>query len=230
MDGEGSGLPPSGGSPRAPGWYPDRFRSNEQRYWTGSEWSGRRRWIVDRWLPAEEPSEVDSERVGASSHPSHRGRWLVAAALVVVAAVGAAFAVGAFSSRSATTQSAVSPTTAPGVKTSPRVLLPGQTPTSQPATTSLPPTCSVTTPGRAYPLSGQGIYAISSTLPLSGYTVSISDGLGGAANDYSGRTDASGNALAAFTVPSNLGFVGYVDVTFASGTQCRTSFIAEAKQ
>lgn len=83
------------------------------------------------------------------------------------------------------------------------------------------------TTGQAYLVFGQGTYGISSTLPEQAFTLTVNDGIGGDSYSHSGTTDASGNALGNFTVP-DVGEVGYVDVTFASGTKCNASFMAEA--
>jgi len=34
----------AGAPPKEPGWYPVRTNPNEQTYWDGRDWSGRRRW------------------------------------------------------------------------------------------------------------------------------------------------------------------------------------------
>ncbi len=46
--------------PKEPGWYPVRTNPNEQTYWNGSEWAGRRRWSAGTgW------TEVGPENAGA---------------------------------------------------------------------------------------------------------------------------------------------------------------------
>ncbi len=215
-----------------PGWYPDRFRSNEQCYWTGTSWSARRRWVVDTWIRVDEPPETVP--LGRPDPPRSRRPWWIAAAAVCVAAAAttAAFAAGArWSGTSAPSQSATphpaSPATLPGIKTSPGLWHPRQ-PVSQSPASDSPGSCTVSTPSDAYPVSGRGIDAIKSTLPSRSYLVSIIGGLVGAVDTYPGTTDASGNGLGSFTVP-DLGQLGSVIVTFASGTSCHASFIVEAK-
>ena len=57
----------SGGStpPKEPGWYPVRANPNEQTYWDGTDWTGRRRWSAGTgW------TEVGPEALASSGAPA----------------------------------------------------------------------------------------------------------------------------------------------------------------
>jgi hypothetical protein len=41
-----SGGAPSATTPKKPGWYPVRSNPNQQSYWDGTDWTGRRHWTV----------------------------------------------------------------------------------------------------------------------------------------------------------------------------------------
>lgn len=56
----GVALGGTGGSPKAPGWYPSRANPSDQTYWDGQNWTARRRWTAGTgWLVAgDAPEEV----------------------------------------------------------------------------------------------------------------------------------------------------------------------------
>ncbi len=63
----------TGGSPRAPGWYPGRANPNDQTYWDGQDWTATRRWTTDQvWLvagdaPEEAIVDANPQRTGPRS-------------------------------------------------------------------------------------------------------------------------------------------------------------------
>ena len=49
----------TGGTPKVPGWYPDRASPNDQAYWDGQDWTARRRWTTGKgWLVVGDAPEV----------------------------------------------------------------------------------------------------------------------------------------------------------------------------
>ena len=66
-----------GASPKAPGWYASRSNPNDQTYWDGQNWTGRRRWTTDNgWVVVgDSPHEVseaaprpDGQRLSANPY------------------------------------------------------------------------------------------------------------------------------------------------------------------
>ncbi len=54
----------AGAPPKEPGWYPVRTNPNEQTYWDGNDWTGRRRWSAGTgW------TEVGADPRGAAVVP-----------------------------------------------------------------------------------------------------------------------------------------------------------------
>jgi hypothetical protein len=54
---------PVGAAPKEPGWYPLRTNPNDQAYWDGEKWSGRRRWTAGHgWV---ETGDIPAEASGA---------------------------------------------------------------------------------------------------------------------------------------------------------------------
>ena len=45
------------GSPKAPGWYPDRSSPSDQSYWDGQNWTAKRRWTGNGWIVAGDAPE-----------------------------------------------------------------------------------------------------------------------------------------------------------------------------
>jgi hypothetical protein len=43
------GWHPVGAAPQGPGWYPTATSPNDQAYWDGQTWTGRRHWTVNGW-------------------------------------------------------------------------------------------------------------------------------------------------------------------------------------
>ncbi len=43
------GWHPTGATPKNPGWYPMGASPNDQSYWDGQTWTGRRHWTVNGW-------------------------------------------------------------------------------------------------------------------------------------------------------------------------------------
>jgi hypothetical protein len=67
----------AGASPKAPGWYASRSNPNDQTYWDGQNWAGRRRWTTDGgWVVVgDAPDEghesvppVDRQRLSANPY------------------------------------------------------------------------------------------------------------------------------------------------------------------
>jgi hypothetical protein len=44
------GWHPLGAAPKDPGWYPTGVNPNEQAYWDGQSWTGKRHWSVTGWV------------------------------------------------------------------------------------------------------------------------------------------------------------------------------------
>ncbi len=62
----------AGGSapPKEPGWYPVRANPNEQTYWDGRDWTGRRRWSAGAgWTEVGADALVSSAAPAASAGP-----------------------------------------------------------------------------------------------------------------------------------------------------------------
>ncbi len=77
------GHPPSPGSDRPPGWYPVQGKVNQEAYWDGAEWTGRRVWSGTAWV--EVPAGAGGPTSAPGSH--HPRRWMILAAGVAAGAV-----------------------------------------------------------------------------------------------------------------------------------------------
>ena len=63
----------TGGSPKAPGWYPSRTNPSDQTYWDGQNWTGRRRWTAGKgWLVAGDAPEGVASHDANPSQPGPR--------------------------------------------------------------------------------------------------------------------------------------------------------------
>jgi hypothetical protein len=70
----------AGAPPKEPGWYPVRTNPNEQTYWDGHAWTGRRRWSAgtgwtevgaDSRVTSAAPSVVPGPRLSANPYAPH---------------------------------------------------------------------------------------------------------------------------------------------------------------
>jgi hypothetical protein len=66
--------------PKEPGWYPVRTNPNEQTYWDGTDWTGRRRWSAgtgwsevgqDSVVTSASPAVVSGPRLSANPYAPH---------------------------------------------------------------------------------------------------------------------------------------------------------------
>lgn len=111
------GHPPSPGSDRSPGWYPFQGKVNQQAYWDGVDWTGRRVWSGTAWV--EVPAGAGFPASAPGSH--HRRRWMILTAGVVaggVLAVVLALATTGSTHRSNSTSPATTATAAPAAASS----------------------------------------------------------------------------------------------------------------
>jgi hypothetical protein len=61
---------PVGAPPKEPGWYPMRTNPNDQSYWDGSRWSGRRRWTAGHgWVETGDIPPEAMNAVGTAEAP-----------------------------------------------------------------------------------------------------------------------------------------------------------------
>jgi len=63
MSDAGAALGGTVGTPKAPGWYPDRASPSDQSYWDGQSWTAKRRWTSGKgWLVAgDAPEEITAD-------------------------------------------------------------------------------------------------------------------------------------------------------------------------
>jgi hypothetical protein len=86
----------SGGSPKAPGWYPDRASPSDQSYWDGQNWTARRRWTSGKgWLVAgDAPEEARHDSSPPGPNPRLSANPYIALAPARSRATGFTFNLG----------------------------------------------------------------------------------------------------------------------------------------